>query len=493
MGLPREGQTWPPKTWEDVFNLYAEHAAWYSGDPNQLANVHSRAVYTPTPRGRFWAADVGQERRVMLHVPTAGDISTISADLLFGEAPKITIPEAEGEISDTKAAKTDKRLQEIIDAGDVLSRLLEGAESASALGGVYIRIGWHTAVANVPILSVVQADAAIPEFRWGLLQSVTFWRVVEDENQKIWRHVERHEKGRILHALYIGSWDNLGYQVNLKEHSATESLEKEIILPFDGLAVRYIPNIRPHRRFRNLAIGRSDYDGLEGLMDALDEVWTSWIRDIRLAKARIIVPQEYLERIEDVNGNVNYRFDIDQELFTPLEMSPEDDKKGITPNQFAIRTEEHRTASLELLDRIISSAGYSPQTFGLKIEGRVESGTALNARERRTFMIKAKKERYWKAAIEDLLQIALIIDKEQFRSGVEPYRPNVEFQDSLANDPAQIAQSVELLNRAQAASIDTKVRMLHPDWSEQQIEAEVLTIKQEQGLIIEDPIQVGIS
>ena len=47
---------------------------------------------------------------------------------------------------------------------------------------------------------------------------------------------------------------------------------------------------------------------------------------------------------------------------------------------FALRTDEHRDTMLTLVERVASAAGYSPQDFGLNIEGRAESGTALRLR-----------------------------------------------------------------------------------------------------------------
>ncbi|HEY8450314.1 MAG TPA: hypothetical protein VIL95_07545, partial [Bacillota bacterium] len=130
-------------------------------------------AYTPTPKGRFWAKQLRDERRVMLHVPVASDISETSADMLFGEVPDITIPEAHQERAPEGAKRAQDRLWELIDAGGIHNRLLEAAESASALGGVLIGPVWDPEVADYPILRVVQADAALPEFAWGYLRAVT--------------------------------------------------------------------------------------------------------------------------------------------------------------------------------------------------------------------------------------------------------------------------------------------------------------------------------
>jgi A118 family predicted phage portal protein len=472
-------QEWPPKEFKDVNAKFAEHSAWYSGDPNQIANVQQSMVYTPTPRGRHWAKDLGEERRVMLHIPIAGDIASVSSDLLFSEAPRILIPDAHIENASSSAKKTQDRLEDIINHGGIYNRLIEAAEVGAALGGVYIKPNWDASLCNFPILSLVQADSAIPVFKWGFLHSVTFWKTIEDEDDVVWRLLECHEVGVILNGLYKGTRDTLGIQVGLDAHPATKGMLPRIDTGLQTIAVRYIPNKRPNRVFRGSALGQSDYAGCEGLFDALDEVWTSWIRDIRLGQGRITVPEMWLER--DELGRA--KFDVDREIYTSLDVDPISAQgMGAIVNQFEIRTEEHKIAAMELIDRIVTTAGYSPQSFGLNIEGRAESGTALNIRERKSMMTKGKKERFFKSAVEDVLEMMLFIDREVFKSGIDPMRPNIDFQDSSSFDLESVSKSVELVNRAQAASIRTRIAMVHPDWTKEQIEQEAKAILAETGV-----------
>jgi len=488
LALPNDpSMTWPPGEWGPVYDLYQEHAAWYSGSPERLSDVYSARAYTPTPRGRFWATDIQKERRTMLHIPVAGDIAATSADLLFSEPPKFFIPE--GDAGERDAIEAQGRLEALVDEGGLLNRLVEGAETAAAMGGVFIGPVWDDSVADYPILRVVQADAAVPEFRWGILQAVTLWRVVEDDGEVVWRHLERHEPGVILHGLYVGDATTLGRRVDLNSHAETQGLQDSVELPpsmANTLAIRYVPNMRPNRRFRGQAIGQSDYSGAEGMMDALDEVWTSWLRDIRLGRARLIVPEEYLQRSGD-----DFAFDIDQEIWSPLDMAPTDGQ-GITESQFTIRTEEHAKTAADLLERIVAAAGYSPQSFGLQIMGRAESGVALRIRERKSLTTKQKKERFWSSNLNDVLEQMLIIDREVFGRPTPLYRPRVQFEDSITPDPREVAESVELVARAKAASVETRVRMLHPDWSREEVEAEVESILAEEGMRVPDMFQVGM-
>lgn len=490
MPLPAQNEEWPPRTWREVFQKYAEWAAWYSGDPNRLATVHSGMVYTPTPRGRFWAKELKEERETMLHVPIAGDIASVSADLLFSEPPVFTIPGATAKKASRDEIDAQERLDEIVNKNDTFSVLLELGETAAAMSGAFVKVNWDRALYDFPILSVVQADAAIPVFQWGHLREVTFYQVIREEQRHgetyIFRHVEHHEPGSIQNRLYVGTRHTIGREIALEQDPHTELLEPDIATGIDDLLVRYVPNKRPNRLWRGSPLGQGDYGGVEGLMDALDETYTSWLRDIRLARARIIVPEVFLEFDKD-HGEGRHFFDIDKSVFAGLNMGPPGEEQKITLSQFDVRAREHRETSLELLDRIISSAGYSPQSFGLKIEGRAESGTALRARERKSLKTRQKKQVYMERALADILELVLRVDVELLGHRGVVFRPEVEFADSLPDDPTEAAESVRTLFMAESASVDTRVRLLHPDWDEDRVDEEVRRIQEEQGIMIASP------
>ncbi len=75
--------------------------------------------------------------------------------------------------------------------------------------------------------------------------------------------------------------------------------------------------------------------------------------------------------------------------------------------------------------------------------------------------------------------------------GLAVVEPHVERRDGIADSPAEVAQTANLLHAAQAASHDTLVRMVHPDWDDDQVAAEVAQIHQEAGTQVPDPMQLG--
>ncbi len=498
MPLPgSDNLIWPPEEWRPAFAKFAEYAAWYSGDPLLLARAYGGSVQWRKQHAwwRFWERSDDQSgeypTRSQLHVPIASDIATINAALLFGEKPTITIADAHVKEPDSDAVSAEERLAHILIAGDVHGRLVSAAESAAAMGGVYLKVDWDRELIDIPLVTVVQADAAIPDWHYGILTGVTLWRDIERFNTTVWRHVERHETtpdgtGIVLHGLYKGTEDRLGVRHDLTAHEYTASFPEVVRLPFKGLGIRYIPNMAPNPLFRGSDLGRSDFQGVEGMFDALDETFSSWMRDIRLGKARIMVPEEYLQKSGD-----RFLFDTDQEVFTPLDMSAGD--RSITTQQFAIRFDEHERTANALIERIVSRAGYSPQTFGLYIDGRADSATALRVRERRTLMTQQRKRSYWESPLVDIAEMLLAVDRAVFNPSLTLFRPSVEMADSLTPDEVELATAVDMVNRAGAASIETLVRMLHVGWDDAQIVAEVERIRAERGLALPDPMQVGIA
>ncbi|MFF2922735.1 phage portal protein [Streptomyces celluloflavus] len=489
MSLPDNNAPWPPPQLAPLYREMRVDDAWYSGDRTKLADVYQHQQRREDGRRRLWARHRHPQpgkRDTRLHIPLAGDIATTSADLLFSEPPTFSVPDHGAQ----------DRFAELVDAGGVENTLLEAAEVAAALGGVYLRITWDTSLAPRPLLTAVHADAAVPTFRWGQLTEVTFWHELASDNATVWRHLEHHEPGRILHGLYEGTVDRLGRRVPLTEHSEVAGLADSLGPEGDSietgipeLTAAYVPNIRPNRRHRGSPFGRSDYAApLHDLMDGLDETWSSWLRDIRLARARLIVPDGYLR---DHGPGRGASFDDDREIWQGLAIPPTENA-GITLSQFAIRVAEHRSTADEIVQQAVRSAGYSAQSFGLSDQGGAVTATEVTARERRSMITRRKKSRYWRPALAHILLVMLRLDRAMFTPNLVVDRPRVTFGDGVSEDPQSVAQTLSLLQQAQAVSTDTKVRILHPDWDDNAVQAEVDRILAETGAAVPDPMQAGL-
>lgn len=493
MPLPADPRTpWPPPHLQGELADIAEAASWYSSSMDQLRGHAANTVGRQLPqaadepqqghanrlgtRGKFWqrrSTDRAPNRQ-QYHVPLAADIAGVSADLVVGAEPKITV--------DNDA--TQARLDELMAEAGLHNALLEAFEVCAALGGVWLAPAWDPDLADHPLPATIHPDAAVPEWRSGMLSAVTFWSTVHVEGNgekagTVWRHLTRHEPGVILHALYAGTKDSLGVQRPLDAMPGTAELDDEIPLPFDGLAPRYIPNVRPNRKRRRSMQGRSDFQGSYDLLDALDEAYSSWMRDLRLGQARIIAAEAALERGSG-RGQGTY-FDPDREVYAGLDIDP-NDRTLIEPVQFAIRVEQHERTVSNLIERIVSAAGYAPQTFGLHIEGRAEAGTALRVREAKTLRTRDRKQGYATKPVAEVIENLLAIDAAEFASGVVPERPTVQWGSALVDDPREQAETLRMLSEARAASVEQRVKMAQPELEGDALAEEVKAVRQEFGL-----------
>jgi A118 family predicted phage portal protein len=495
------GLAWPPAQLANITPKLQEWSAWYAGDANTLTRQYGGFGGTaPSVRARpsqfaggavgaiarmFWGAPQSPgQARTKLHMPVASDIATASSDLLFSEALKITLPEG--------AEAGQDRLQQLLDGNLWDSLLPEQGELNSALGGVYLRgVIDRDVVPDHPIADVVHADAAVPEFAYGRLRAVTFWQVIGRDGQRVQRLLERHEvlggAGRIEYGLYEGTEEKLGRRVDFGGAEATRGLQVDqdsgLATGLPLLTAVYIPNMRPNKLWRGdpvgSALGRADIDGVEPLLDATDEALTSWMRDIRLGKGRIIVPNYMLQN----NGvGRSSTFNIDQEVFTGLALPPAEEggnTREMTVQQFNIRTAEHADTIKGLLSAIFRGAGYSAQTFGLPDESAA-TATEVTARERRSTSTREKKSRYYSDGLARFLRVLMALDTHHFGGGIGlDVLPKIEFPAAAQPSPEDEARTMQMLRAAGLLSRDIGIRMVHPDWDDPQVEEELLRLEAE--------------
>ena len=467
----------PSEAWDELLkkrrNYVRPMAATWSGSHQELK---ATARY-----GSFWK----RNGKAKIHVPLAADIASVSADMLFCERPRFSIYDDKTEKGESVK---QSRLDEIIRKNGLYNKLHEAAELASAGGDVFLKINYDQNARDYPVLMVVSTEYALPEWRLGELVCVHFFTLIKQERDgtRYWRLYERYERGMVYSGVYQGDSGRLGTE----EPGMLEELglEAELKLPVDLIAAVQVFNMKPSR-IRNSPDdnGRSDFEGQRDQLDALDEAMSSWLRDIRLGKARLLLPVEYLRKRSEsmFAGDNKFTWEFDEDVETLVALNIANDKDmSITPSQFQIRSEQHAKTVETLIRNIISMAGYSPQSFGLDIVGSAQSGTALQIREKKSYTTRGKKINYWDAPLEHIMTALLQLDRAIYRTaGIhDSDRVQVEFPDVLTSDIGTVASAVSMLHNAQAASVETLVKMQHPEWSSRQVEDEVALVMKEYGV-----------
>lgn len=507
MALPANGTAWPPVELAPILDKYREYDAWMSNNLDTLGTIYAkgatrRAGLVQRVRTWFLGAKGTDSEQNTIHVSLAQEITRTSANLLYSE-PAIALVDGE----DTEATKTVQERLDTIAGPDFEQMMIGAAEVSSGLGGVFLRVSWDQSVRDHVFVSKVDPDMAWPEFRWGQLVAVTFWRTVASENTRIWRHLERHEVlngvGVIFHGLYEGTANDLGRLVPLADRPETEALaaivdkDAKVSTLTEGLGAVYAPNILPSSLWRRdplgANLGRSDLEGIEQKLDALDELYSSWLRDIRLGKGRLIVGDSMLR---DLGAGLGAGFDLDTTIFTPVKAAPStaaSEKMAIEQVQFQIRTDDFLRAIDHFRRIILAAAGYSPSTFGLTDDGSAMTATEVAARQQLSFTTRKRKVLGLKPAAERILTKALATDAAIFPGkGAQALPVSVEFPDGVADDPKAIAETNHLDYNSQSSSIETRVKRANPDWDDTKVSEEVERIRTEFGIAeLQDPGTFG--
>lgn len=525
---------WPPQQLDTILPSMARWSAWFSNDLERLQAAYGGGLAADTSgffasqAGGFKAAvgrtlqrwfvgqpAMGTDRNTKIAVPIAAEMCQASADLLFSDpvtvvvGPKDTTPKPVAKDTDAEskpvtpkpATPTETRLEALLDE-EFHTKIAEAAELAAALGGVYLRVTWDDKVEpDGPFTTVVDGDQAVPEFAWGRLIAVTFWSVVHRQGKLVYRHLERHEldpntgNGVIRHGLYEGEDDKLGIRISLNTRPETAALaihvdlndEGTIDTGSEGLAVTYVSNQTPNRMWRHDALGknlgRSDLDGVEHLMDQLAENYSDWMRARRAARARVMMAKDL---IKSEGPGKPAHVDVDQETYVSTSMprgggstapSMSDMVQVLQPS---FDPTGYKITGEALVEKILEMSGYSTQTFGVQPEaGGDKTATEIESRERRSLMTRARKVREWKPKLRRHIIKLLEVDNTFFAGKNITTDIDVEFADGVQESQVKLGQFVQALYASESASVEERVSILHPDWDEDQIDAEVERIKDE--------------
>ncbi|MFE5878985.1 phage portal protein [Rhodococcus sp. NPDC056506] len=518
MSLPDSNTIWPPKPFDDLIASIAEQQVWWEGIPEGLANYYGQGQARRKSAGFdlggigvkvFWGKkDTQQHVTSRLHLPIPADICATSANLLFADGPKFLIPdltttpeatdenpEPEPVVDPVKRAAQD-RVDRILNTPNMHAAFLVAAETCAALGGVWPRIVWDGELTKNAFIDFVDPDRAIPEFKWGRLQAVTFWSELPSTDKAVWRHLERYEAGKIWHGLYKGTDDHLGRVMALDDHAATAKIKLGsfgfIATGSDSIAAGYIPNQLPNPAWRLVPalrhLGRSDIsDDLLGLFDQIDEAYSSLMRDLRLGRARAFVSENFTKVGKAGQGA---SVDNDRELYQILANAPGKDGTSsgfFEVKQFEIRVEEHLQIIDALTREVLRRVGYSPLTFGLSEGNSAATATEITAKTTASNSTRTAKHRLWGNTLTRLSRTLLEIDAAQFKTGVK-VDEDLQIQWPPVRESAyNRSLTAKALREAKAASTETIVALVNPDWDAEAVQTETERILNEDRMTFADP------
>lgn len=236
-------------------------------------------------------------------------------------------------------------------------------------------------------------------------------------------------------------------------------------------------------------LGMSDVVKGGQVWHSLNLLWTDFMHEVDSAKAKLVVPEHYLRNNGPGRG-MSYEWWRD--VYTKPQSASADAEETIDRIQFDMRVQEYLDAIQATRLRAVSSAGWSNITFGLENASAQMTATEIRARSTRTIHTHKAKSRHARAGLGELLTAWLEMDA-QLNNYAPPERPvEVSLAEPVQATELDEATTLQTLRTSGLASVRYGVERLHPEWTPEQVEAEVRELARE-GAAMPDPfLNVGV-
>ena len=494
----KPGMEWPPKHYTPALAQVAHDSVWVTGDLNQIRAhteqpaprpYQSRAQFNggivgAAARGVFGKPHLGGSATVERHLPIAQELVEAKGSMMLGSPTAITVHQ-----DDEGNTQAVEALARMTSSDEYAADLTHMGTRLSWMGWTFGRVAWNFDIDPDPWLEWVDADRAMPVFEWGRLKAVHFWDAWEHDKH-VYRLIETHTLGRIEYALYEGTDDKLGHTVPYTDLPATEYLAQEGMLDSEGgmdtgipwMTAWMIPNRDRNPQWRTdpqlRYLGMSDVQAAGHLLADVDKAYTELWHEMDAGRARLMVSEEYLQHGGPGTGEV---FDWWRDVY-PLAPGASADEAGrIERVQFDLRTQQYLDALEFPMVRAVGAWGLSAITVGMDPTATgAMTATEIRAKSDRTLNTFRTSARHIRAGLSVLetARLAIAAQRHNFPPPTKPV--NVALVEPVQDTELDRAKTVQEWHAAEAVSLRHKVRTLHPEWDDTQVEAEVEEIRAEQ-------------
>lgn len=496
---------WPPVEYRPALDAVKHDKAWLTGNLPQIkAQTTHREPQPLSHRAQYNGGLVGWGARATLgrpaprhgsahvdrHLPVAAELTETVGDLLFSNAVGVTVEDWPQELEES--------LRVMVDSDEFTADMVEAGQKCSALGWEFGRIVWNSAVSPHPWIEWVDADRAFADHQWGRLASVTF--VDEYERDKhVYRLTQTHRVGEIEYQLWCGSDKDLGVTVPYTELEETAYLADEVedgtrvFTGLDVLTAVMVPNRaknpawsdREQLRF----YGKSDIQYAGGLWEDIDKGYTDLWYEVDSARARLLVSEDYLDTLAPGQGSV---FDWFRDVYMIGQSASPDNPSTLERVQFNMRVDEYMRVVEQATVRAVGAVGLSAITVGMDTSANGNmTATEIRAKSSKTMNTWRARSRYWRAGLQQIIHAWACMDALMNGWAQPASLPKIAMAEPVQDTDLDRARAVKELRDSDSSSVYTRVKKLHPEWGEEEVEAEVARIRQDAGFDLPDPFSVA--
>lgn len=386
---------------------------WYRGDPGELGQLYKSLGPFYVNESRFWTV-----------VPPRGQtirkIHTGLPQLIIDMLNDITNDDFLGvNFDEDESRNPEETIWDEIALDNRFDDLRkEATQKAMVDGDCAFKVTIDPEVSPHPIIEVFGADEVDYAYERGRLKEIIFHTYM-NVNDKVFRLDDIYGYGYIDYKLY----NEDDKEVDLATLDETADLER---FEFEGDFIMGVPvMLNTSSKFKNRGKGllETKYD----TFDALDEVVSQWLDEIRLGRATKFIPESLIPR--DGEGNRVAPNPMTNQFYTyeqPRVMS-EGDTKTNEPHtvQPDIRADQMLSSYIQYLDMALMGI-ISPSTLGIDVK-KLDNSEAQREKEKATLYTRNKLIKMLQNAIPALVKV--VMKTHDIISNEYPgeYDPTIEF------------------------------------------------------------------
>jgi hypothetical protein len=421
------GQTWPPPTEAERLERYAQNKLLFEGKHEQVF--------------RDWIRLLREDQQATLEIALNWHkrLTTLFADLLLGEPPRISAGDQDSE--------EQQAVERIIEDNGLFNVAYEVALDVSRYGTGLFKVRYDGRVIIEGQQPAIWFPVVSPDNIKEIQAHVLAWAYEEDTQERgktvIKKHLqtEIHEKGKITTARYPVENGIIGSAL---EYQETETgIDEFLLVPVNNILTT------------DRVSGLDDYSDLDSIIQEL-EVRIAQISRIldKHTDPNMYGPDTALEH-DPATGQWSYR---GGGKYFPV-------SQGEQPPGYVTWDGQLEAAFRQidlLMEQLYILSETSAAAFGQLKAGLAESGTAL----RRLMMAPlAKVNRIrmrFDPALKEVLWLASLLEKAQGMAGAVVLEDiHIDWKDGLPDDEQELTQNEVQKYTAGLTSLESSLRRLY--------------------------------
>jgi hypothetical protein len=384
-----------------------ENLVWFRGEVSEIETFYKEKIH---PMNRintyFYRRVSGDMKRV--HFPMAASISRAMSSILFGDDISLEVDAG----SEAPTKELNDRLSTIFKANDIRELLLKGAMLESYSGAVAAKITVDPEFSDHPIIQLYPQEQLEVESKYGKVYEITFKDTYTADGKQYTLH-SIYGKGYIRYTLK----DKDNRMVPLATIASLAELKDLVIVDSEGNPIKellcsYKVNRPVNSEFMsyNESMGASDYDGLAGIFNEIDSVFSTYMEYFANGgRVLTFISEDQMKR--DSIGNVVKPDTYGLSVIPMFDNSVNTDNKTEVKRDYPqLNVQPFKEGFKDLINMCLIRVGLSPVSFSLDGVSGMVSRESLESREKTTTKTRQDKIKLWEEFLARMMKLLLIYD-----------------------------------------------------------------------------------